>query len=237
MVAPFFEYKEYKELYLFELQRKNDLTNSLAIPIGIVSIIAGALFYIISQISYPFSSIEMLEVILFVISTFLLSTSIYLLIKSYFNYAYGYIPTAQQIEQWRSQLVRYYEDQNTDDAETHADKDVTVFLTSKFAEHAHHNTLNNDSKSTYLHNANLFIISSIIVMFFTGGIFIIHSFSTPETTYKVLLVEPNKTGDSTMADDNKTKPKEPPRKPPTQEKPPPPPDRIIKEEQQPPEKK
>lgn len=178
--AQFDRYKEYKELYLFELQRRSDLTNSLSIPIGIVSIIAGAVFYIIRQISYPFSGLELPEVIFVSVSTAFLLVSIYLLFRSYFNYAYGYIPTAQQLEDWRISLTEYYKRNSCANPKSQADTDLTEFLSSKFAKHAHRNTINNDRKSTYLHNANLFIILSLIAVLCAGGVLIIESFSAPE---------------------------------------------------------
>ena len=38
-------YKETKERYLWELQRKNELNNKISIPIGFISIMLGSLAY------------------------------------------------------------------------------------------------------------------------------------------------------------------------------------------------
>ncbi len=230
----FEQYKEYKELYIFELQRRGDLTKSLSIPIGIVSIIASAIFVIITQLSKPLSSIEILEFCILLISIFLLIISVFLLFKSFYNYPYGYIPTAKEIEDWRGSLVKYYIEISKNDSGILADEDITKFLISKFAEHAHRNAINNDTRSTHLHNANLFIIASIIFLFMSGGVFITESFSNAEKVYKVILVEPNNTGDNVMADETESETHGESEDAPEPTKPPPPKDRIINEEKLPP---
>lgn len=171
-------FQEYKEMYHFELKRKNELTNRLSIPIGIVIVVFGGLFYIFKNISKPFDLLEIIELALSSISCIFILIAVYFLVRSYFNYAYGYVPTAQQIENWRNELLEYYEQLEIELPDEEADKHVKDHLRNKYAEHAHRNTLNNDNKSTFLHKANLTIICSIVFIFVCGIIFVINSYST-----------------------------------------------------------
>lgn len=222
----------FKEHYFFEANRRHQLTNALAIPIAILSVLGGALIVVAKHLDAPIDYIEVFEIIFFLSSAALIAITIYYLIRSYFNYSYGYIATPKELKKYYEQMISYYG--GDDDAIRKADSELEEYVNAQYAEHTHRNTENNDRKSFYIHKANGFLIASIITAFIGGIPYVIDSIIKPNDIHRVQLINSEKTGEKAMAEDKKSEPtrqEKRDRKP--VEKPEPPPGRIIKEGEDP----
>ena len=97
------------------------------------------------------------------------------LIRSHVNYEYAYVPTPKEILEYREKLFEYYQKTNEDveAAEKEAERDTVGYLEREFARNAHHNALNNNKKSGYLHTASVFLVVSLIFTMLAGVLVII----------------------------------------------------------------
>lgn len=225
----------YKEHYFHEANRRHQLTNALAIPIGVLTVIAGALIVVAKHIDMPLSRIEGFILMFLVIASILLLVTVCFLTRSYFNYSYGYIATSQELKEYLEKLREVYgADSNS---ENKANAELEEYINSQYAEHTHRNVQNNDQKSYYVHKANGFLIATLIVAFVSGVPYVIDTIIKPTEAQKIEIVNLNKIEEKIMADDKKTEPTKQEVPPKPVEKPSPPPGRILKESEDPKEKK
>lgn len=147
----FDSYDFFKENYFFEIDRKNQLARVLNIPFGLLVILGSSLLYIVKNTSIPFYWFEALPIILgFIIMIFV----IYFLIKSYYNYTYGFVASSEELKKYYTDLCAYNQKE--------ADKIFLEFVTSEYSKYADINASNNDKKSSYLHKANGALIILLI---------------------------------------------------------------------------
>ncbi len=213
----------YKEHYFYEAERRHKMTSALNIPIAIITALAGASMVIAQDVKVPFRFIELCQIGLLFTSVIAISLAIYYLIRSYFNYSYGYIATTEQLRQYYHKLSDYYQGTNTQSNQS-AKTDFEEFVNCEYAKYAHQNALNNDQKAYFIHRANGFIIIALIVVFIASLPYVIRTIGAPSKIQKIEIVSPEKKRGETMAEENK-----PEVKPTEGTKPSPPPGRIVKE--------
>jgi hypothetical protein len=186
---------ECKDEYLNSLKRRDDLTSSLTLPMGILTILGSILLFTVNSASpTPFEWIDFAKFIGTGLSVIALGLAVFFLARSYFNYRYAYVPTTQQLKQWRSGLVSYYRDSNIPKTDAEIDHEVLELLYDGFAKNAHLNTLNNDLKSIRLHQANICIMLAMALTFATGLLAVVTGINKEDKTYKVRVVEPQRAG-------------------------------------------
>ena len=170
-----------KESYLHELSRRNDLRSALNLPIGLAVVLAGALYSLLNSFSWSscigiigysfgFSS---------ALSGIALGLVIFYLIRSHVNYEYAYVPTPKEILEYREKLLEHYRDTKEDleGIEKEAEHNTMIYLEKEFARNAHHNALNNNEKSGYLHTASIFLVGSLIFTMLAGILVIISNWA------------------------------------------------------------
>lgn len=166
-----------KESYHHELSRRNDLRSALNLPIGLAVVLAGALYSLLNNFSW--SSCVGFVAYSFGLASLLSGIALILviiyLIRSHVNYEYAYVPTPKEILEYREKLFEHYRDTNEDveGAEKEAEHDTMGYLEKEFARNAHHNALNNNEKSGYLHTASIFLVVSLIFTMLAGLLVII----------------------------------------------------------------
>ena len=179
------EFDFYKDNYLLELRRKHDLDASIAIPIGIVSIIGSVIFVLLKDLKdFEKDAIFIWLVLSLGAAVISLVVTVVFLIKSYYNYEYIYVPTSFELKEYQDELISYH-DGDTDKARIEFEN----YLVSEYAVNAHHNSINNDSKSAYLHNAKSFIIATLVSLLI-GSIPYLFMFYDTEKTQKIEIVKP-----------------------------------------------
>jgi len=221
----------YKEHYFHEANRRHQLTNALAIPIGVLTVIGGALIVVAKHLDTPLTCIELFTLQFLAISSILLLTTIYFLIKSYFNYSYGYIATSQELKDYRDKLIEFYKAESK--SEEIAEKDLEEYINSQYAEHTHLNAQSNDLKSYYIHKANGFLIATLLAAFVSSIPYVADTIIKPTEPQKIEVINFNKIEDYQMAEDKKPEPTKQESIPKPIVKPSPPPGRIIKESEDP----
>ncbi|MCI0426595.1 MAG: hypothetical protein L0Z46_01100 [Nitrospiraceae bacterium] len=211
----------YKEMYYFELQRRNHLISSLALPVGVITILAGGLFYYLQRL--PSLSFDPWVVAFFALLAFggiSLAVAIICLALAAQSYEYGYIPTPSEIEGYRRALIQYYEE--NPGVSPGLDQDFHTFICSRLLEHTERNTRTNDIRSGYLSIGLGGIVAATLFLAVTILPF-----------YKVQFAEKgatsNSAGEGHMSDkdQNPQSPQQATKPPP--EKPEPPPGRIQKD--------
>lgn len=161
-----------KESYLHEVSRANELRRSVNLPAGLTVILAGALFSLFK--SYSFSATLgvfdfCIIVVGFTSAVCLLGAMLFMVI-AHVNYEYAHVPTSKEIMEYKRQYVDYLKKVpgGRKKAEHIADLNVVKYLELQFADNAHINAMNNNSKSGYLHEVNIFLVSAVFSLLLTG---------------------------------------------------------------------
>jgi hypothetical protein len=230
----------YKEHYFFEINRKHELTKELNIPIGVLTILGGAIIYFFNEIPRIVGLARFVLVIFLIASLVFFLLTIYFLIRSYYGYTYRYLPTSEELRDYRERLEQYYQTESHNLAGI--DAEMESYIRAAYARCAHKNTINNDSKSGYLYKANGFLILTLICGLLCTVPYLWAKTNQPERVEKVNVVNfpiLSEEMENTMSPESQKKlpPKEPPKPQNPPQKPQPPKDRLIREDKQPQEKR
>lgn len=157
----------YKELYFHEIDRKFKLDQALTLPIGLNTIIGGAIYVFISELNLVYSDIiKNLFDIFLLLAIFAWLITIYYLIRSRFVNSYAYLP-AEKINQYHNDLVYWNNSKDTNlklsDAEI--DKNIDDFMCDILVVCVKRNFSNNNLKSGFLHQATNTIVYNLIFLF------------------------------------------------------------------------
>jgi len=156
----------YKEQYYKEIERKNDISNSLATPIGIISALVAGLLY--SLTSFDFSLNTTLVVIFLltlIVVLFFLAISIFHLITAFsdfhngFNYAY--LIDTDDLGGYHKQLKDYYAQTKTTDT---SDVEFKEYILSEFIKSTGINQKNNKSKIKHRYLCHKYMINTFLTM-------------------------------------------------------------------------
>jgi len=229
----------HRDNYLKELQRKHDLGSSIALPVGIVSVIGGAIFLFLKDIKgFSYDLIFSCLAIFLAVSVVSLITAVVFLILSDYNFGYIYVPTSSEVKKYYDDLVEYYEGNSEK-----ADPEFIEFLSGEYAANAHTNSINNDSKSAYLHRAKSFIITALVFLLLSSPFYLVKFYKlkqtqkTEITNLQARLGKLEAVMNSNYQDNPRPQANPPPQSnppPPQKPKPEPPKSRVLKESQQPP---
>jgi len=159
-----------KERYYQELERKDRFSDNLSFPTTMISLLIGALLYIVKNLSYiNEGTIKNIFYFLFFCLIFSLIAAFYFLIKSTFNYDWQWLPLQKELKEDWDNLVEYYKDEHfkeyTDIQITSClNNDFEDILEKHYRDSLEKNLTNNDSKAKYLHESYKCIILSIIFL-------------------------------------------------------------------------
>jgi len=149
--------------YIRELERRNELRRSLTLPIGLSILFGGAIYSLMAGFSW--SDEPVLAVYAFVTASVPASvfwaSAVLFLIKSHIGYEYAYMPTAKELEEYKEKLVDFYKEIAQEDI---SDQDVRDHLRKEYADNAHHNCLNNNTKAAELHKANVRFVGVLLFL-------------------------------------------------------------------------
>ena len=157
----------YKELYFKENERRQEVLNSLNIPIAIITALSSATYFFITSFDYKVETfLTGIFSCLILITGLCLLFAIYFLIRAFsdFTKGYGYsvIPYTGELYDWNKNLEDYYEG-NKDLAKEHYSK----FITENLAKHTEHNRYVNDKKYGYIYRSKKFLIISLVLTLIT----------------------------------------------------------------------
>jgi hypothetical protein len=155
-----------KGQYEFEIERKDALTNAMAVPVGVLTVLGGLLGFLSRDFSYRPAYLSWIFVALLVIDALLFLVSVILLLCAYHGYAYSFLPTASELASYYEQLCTYLKQTKSQEevdkvAEDRAKSQLDAMLIRRYTEAITVNSGNNDKKSAYLHRSNTFLIAAL----------------------------------------------------------------------------
>ena len=162
--------------HLSELERRNELRRSLALPIGLAVLFGGGLYSLLSGFSWSEVNTITLHAVLFatVPAVVLWVSAVTFVIRSHVGYRYAYIPTAREIFDYKLKLEQFYSQTNKKDE---SDTDIQAHLLKEYSDNAHHNNMNNNTKSARLHEANIRLVGVLLFLGLMAIISLIHPFA------------------------------------------------------------
>lgn len=142
----------FKELYLFELQRKEELTGRVTVLLTAVTVVGAMGGYLLKayQISSDLWSLTLGALLLATLIFY--SRSVYCLTRLYSGYEYEAMPTPAKLQAYYEELEAFYRD--NPEEEGNVDSTFTKYLNRKYAKATEVNVKNNEIKAAY-HAASL----------------------------------------------------------------------------------
>jgi len=175
-----------KNIIFFEVNRRHLLASSLAIPVGVLTVLVGALLVIVQGLRVPLGTLEIVQLLLIIICAFLIGRTIYFLYKFYHNYEYGYIATPKELKDYLNSLSEYHE--QIGGSQQDADKEFEEYVNSEYAKHIHRNTENNDRKSIYLYKVDGHLILSVVFLMLAGLPYVVKLVINGDSVQKIEIV-------------------------------------------------
>lgn len=223
-----------KEIYLWEHNRKDNINDSLTLPVGLtIALCSVVAFYLQNIPGINFS----LWHIIFYISVFCLLFSIIkvisLLFKTLHGHKYQYIATTQEVLDYKNELDKKHIKAGTSSLEDLTDRDLREYLFSEYCRCADINAKNNDNKIKFLQDAKKYLLYATIALLISAIPFYIIKSSVKNEISSTTNVSEEEV--ITMPEENPKPTGNADPKPSTEPKPPPP--RIIEEGADVPEKK
>jgi hypothetical protein len=156
----------YKEQYYKEIERKNDVTNSLSTPIGIISALVAGLFYSLTTFDYSlYTSLTIIFLLVFCGAITFLSISVFHLMKAFSDlhngFSYAYLIDTDDLDNYYQKLKSYYEQVNTTD---NSDKDLKEYVLNELIKCTGVNQKNNKSKIYHRFLCHKHMIFSFLMM-------------------------------------------------------------------------
>jgi hypothetical protein len=180
----------YQTHYFHESARRDQINNSLTIPLGIISLISGGALALAKELDVPFDNFEIFQLIFLVMTSLFLILSSVFLGKAYWGYGYAHMPRTKQLQDYHQQLIYYYLNlgNSQDFASNLASNDVSEYIASEYANNSDTNAFNNDKKSANLFKANTFMMASLLFLFFSALPYVIDEIKKPTETHKIEVV-------------------------------------------------
>lgn len=222
----------FSQHYFHELERKDNLNNALTIPIGIVSIIFGALLIIVKEIENPYSIFEYVQIGCLGLTLFAVLFATGFICRTLMGYQYWMIPTMEVIQKYKIELKEYYEKlgKPPNEASLLANTDTVNYTSNLYIEYANINSVTNDKKSFVLFKTNFAILLAVFFLSISSAPYLIKIIKNPNSPQKVEITNLKELAVNITNATNQTPP------PPTPVKPSPPPGRLIREHSEKPPK-
>ncbi len=160
----------YKELYEAEIKRTDTLKRDVVFPAGIAILLIGVMGYYLRE--HEFYTLDFVSIVfsVFLLFSFLFwFIAIVFLIRSYFGYQYTYLPEVFKMKDYFDKLITFHESQGKNVSV--AVNEFEEFLIDCYIASASKNTWANDSRSQFLHQANLFLMLAILFTVLSGIVF------------------------------------------------------------------
>ena len=160
-----------KNRYDFELQRKEQLTSALTLPVGVLSVLGGLMTAMARSftgkhlwLSVSFFASSGVDVVVFF-------TCLIYLFRAYHEQKYMYLPLLYELQGWENDFVGL---NSYDAAMGKADEAFERHIGERIIEAADRNTANNERRSGLLHRARLALFGVLIFTTLTGVIYVVN---------------------------------------------------------------
>ena len=183
----------FKEWFYKETDRQFSLNESLNIPIGILTIVFGLLFFMFMNFSFSLEANLITEVLFLVLLciTILLGIIVVVYLFASYNslfvkYEYKALPSPTELNAQYKKLEQYVtENKRLLPENVTADSLYEEQLIEMFSEYIDHNVEKNDNKMSYLYQAKQFLFICVVSAMLCAVPFSIHFYSNKENIQKV----------------------------------------------------
>ena len=216
----------YKELYFYEMERRDRLNSGLSFPVGLVVLLTGAAFVMFKAADAAASDWDKaLIVLLAIVASTLMLASVFL-IRMYWGHGFWHMPFADDLANYADNLYAHYLKQgvNPTNSRKFAKAKILAYVEREFSRNAKFNAQVNDRKSKFLFLANAFIISAIVFLGLSSPLYIY-----TQTRHKVEVHKIEITNRSLAVTQQQEQNPQPQPQPAREPEPQPPPSRLIKE--------
>lgn len=159
-----------KERYDYELQRKDQLTDALNLPVGILSGLGGLLALMARAFTYADPVLTWLFVPSLILAGVAFFVCLVQLVRTYHRQTYIYLPLLRELEEWEEEVrdfVRYVEETGG------REEDFQEQLRKRIIEAADRNTANNDERSRLLFWARIALFATLTFTAVAGFFFVV----------------------------------------------------------------
>ncbi len=154
----------YEKLYFHEIQVRDSLQGRLQTPLAILVALFTFLGYMLTNVNTFKMTTEFLIFFGFVLGSLLfLALAVLRFFKSVYNYNYEYLPCADAMEKYRSQLIEFYKENAN--ARELVEKKISKYILNYFVECSSANAKNNDRRSFNIFLTYRFIVISVVFAF------------------------------------------------------------------------
>lgn len=153
-----------KDRYDSELQRKEQLTSALTLPVGVLSGLGGLMAAMVRSfphktllLTVPFGTAFGLDVVTFFFCLVYLA-------RAYHRQKYMYLPLLSELEEWEEEFRAFYTRQGISVEEAIGDPERTfdIHLRERIIEAADRNAGSNEYRSGLLHRARVALFAVLI---------------------------------------------------------------------------
>lgn len=137
----------FKELYMYELHRKEELTGRVTVLLSAVTVVGALGGYLLKSQAIQMDLWSLIFGVLLVTAGIFYGRSIYCLTRLYSGYEYAAIPTPARLQDYYEELITFYK--NNHEEKGDADSAFTTYLNKRYAEATEVNVLNNEAKAAY----------------------------------------------------------------------------------------
>ncbi len=176
----------YKELYLFEMDRKDRFAARLPAPIAVATVLASGLLFLLRNTSPAWTTPNGLLVILLVAGAASWCVAVLNLGRALLGYRYGFMPSALAMDTYWRELSDHYDEYP--DTEPGQAEDFREFLVAKYTTYSDAAHRANASKAAFLHNAHVALLAALLLLAIAMIPFWL---SQPEPGDEVLVATPS----------------------------------------------
>lgn len=154
----------YEKLYFHEIDIREKLNSRLQAPLALIVSFIGTLAFFLQNYNHQDSSYASYLFIVFIfLSAITLTRAIYTFIKSWHNNTYFFLPSSEDTERYRKQLIETYKEYQ--DSEKLAMGHFSNYLMKYYIDCSSKNTACNDRRSIFLHKTSKALILTALFMF------------------------------------------------------------------------
>lgn len=155
-----------KDIYEFELRRRDEVTNRLSVAVTVITILGTVLGYFVSHFKFSYNPRSILMGLVLLVDFILLSLAVFNFFLALIGRVYQVLPPALEIIKWKLKVQQHFGAKSKKRAQEFIDDGIR----QRMAQAADHNSKINQWRSAYL-NRSYFRLA------FSAAISIIYSTS------------------------------------------------------------